>query len=314
MRSFFRNIDHWLSAEPRHITGTRILQVVMGTMLCFRIATELPFAGYLWGPNGIHTTEDSTFSFGITLGSFLDRLFFSSMTGVYSLLFLLFLGAISLILNVKTRVGVVVCAFAFILIDSRLPAINDGGDNIMRLVLIYMALLTSAPRRENMGKVRIWLHNIGVAAIIVQIMILYETSGFMKASGEKWQNGTAIYTISNVEWFSLPQLRELFTNPYICTIATYVPMFIMILFPMAIFSRAKPVWIFMGICLHIGIGYMMGLVVFSTVMIGLELFLITDEEYRKLGIIFNRLKNGRFISARGVVAGQHLHPKSEYND
>lgn len=314
MRSFLGKIDHWLSAEPQHIIGTRILQAVIGVMLCFRIATEIPFAGYLWGPNGIHTTEDSTYSFGVTLGSFLDKLFFSSMAGVYSLMFILFSGAILLILNIRTRIAVVICAFAFVLIDSRLPAINDGGDNIMRLTLIYMFLLLSNPRKENISKLKIWLHNIGVAAIIVQLMILYETSGFMKASGDKWQNGTAMYTISNVEWFSLPQFQQLFTNPYMCTIATYVPMFIMIFFPIAIFSRAKLLWIFFGICLHIGIGYMMGLVVFSSVMIALELFLITDDEYKRLGIIFSRSKIGRFISPKRVMVRQYLNPKSEYND
>jgi hypothetical protein len=257
--------------------------------------------------------EDSTYSFGLILGSYFDKLFFSSMTGVYSLVFLLFLGAISLILNIKTRLASAICAFCFILIDSRLPAINDGGDNIMRLTLIYMILLTSNPQKQHISKLAIWLNNLGVAAIIVQLMILYETSGFMKAAGEKWQNGTAMYIISNVEWFSLPQLTQLFSNPYVCTIATYVPMFIMIFFPIAIFSRAKLPWIFVGICLHLGIAYMMGLIVFSTVMIGLELFLITDEEYRKINMFIATLKIGKYISPK-VTARQYLTKKQSTNE
>jgi hypothetical protein len=279
-----KEIHEWLSVKPRHTTGIRILQVIIGSMICFRIGTEIPFAAYLWGPDGISTTETSQHYFGETLGSFFDNLFFSSMSGVYALLFLLFVGATSLIFNIKTRVASALCAFTFILLESRLPAINDGGDNIMRLTLIYMILLTSKPLKENLSKIKIWVHNIGVASIILQLMILYETSGFLKANGEKWQNGTAMYVISNVEWFSLPGFRTLFSNPYITTIGTYVPMFFMILFPVAIFSRFKFLWIFIGVMLHFGIAYAMGLIVFSSVMIGLELSLINDSEYERFGL------------------------------
>jgi hypothetical protein len=287
MPALFQTTNEWLSVKPRNTTGIRILQIFIGLMICFRIGTELPFAEYLWGPNGISTTENSQHYFGVTLGTVFDKLFFSSMMGVYTLIIILFFGALSLIFNFKTRVAAAICGFAFIMLETRLPAINDGGDNIMRLTLIYMVLLTSDPLKENISKVKIWINNIGVAAIILQLMILYETSGFLKASGEKWQNGTAMYVISNVEWFSLPGFRELFTNPYFTTVVTYSSMFFMIFFPIAIFSRFKFLWIFIGILMHIGIAYSMGLITFSTVMIGLELSLITDEEYKKIREVIN---------------------------
>uniref|UniRef100_UPI004048BBFB hypothetical protein n=1 Tax=Roseivirga sp. TaxID=1964215 RepID=UPI004048BBFB len=66
----------------------------------------------------------------------------------------------------------------------------------------------------------IWLRNIGIIAIKIQICILYFTSGFMKATGDYWSNGTAMYYISRVEWFSHPAMRDVFLNPYVTTIAT----------------------------------------------------------------------------------------------
>lgn len=282
MTKNFKRTENWFSARPRQQIGIRVLQTIIGIMLCFRIATELPFAAYLWGPNGIATTENSSSYFGVFFGGLFDKLFFSSMTGVYLIIAMLFVGALGLIFNVKTRLMSAFCAFSFIMLESRLPAIVDGGDNIIRLTLIFMILLTSNPLDESVGRYRIWLHNIGVAAIIVQLLILYETSGFLKATGEKWQNGTAMYIISNVEWFSLPGANKMFTDPYICTITTYIPVFFMIFFPFAVFSKLKFLWLSIGICLHIGIAYLMGLIVFSSVMIGLELFLITDREYRTI--------------------------------
>jgi hypothetical protein len=276
----FADISNWLSDKPRHTKGVRVLQVLIGLMICFRIGTEVPFAKYLWGPNGIATGETSAHYFGVALGGLIDALFYTTDGGIYFLLFILFTGAVCLVINVKTRFAVFVCAFCFIILELRLPAINDGGDNITRLTLIYMLLLTSNPLKESINSLKIWLHNIGIACIISQLMILYWTSGFMKIMGDKWQNGTAMYLISNVEWFSLPWSKEIFKDPYITTISTYLPMVFMILFPIAIFSRFKFTWIIMGIIFHLSIGYFMGLVTFSMVMIGLELFLITDDEYR----------------------------------
>lgn len=299
MVSNFRKIHLWLAASPKHTKGCRILQVIIGSLICFRISTELPFASYLWGPNGINTFENSKSSLGVFLGVFFDTLFFSSMTGVYALLFFLFLGAISLILNIKTRAATIICFLMFILLENRLPAITDGGDNIMRITLIYMILLKPSSSSPGVSPLAIWLHNIGVISIIFQLMIVYETSGFMKACGEKWQNGTAMYVISNVEWFSSPLLNKIFSDPFLCTLVTYGSMFFMIFFPIAIFSRFKLLWIIIGISLHIGIAYSMGLIVFSSVMMALELFLITDKEYEsivhyiktRLSSFNNELKN-----------------------
>jgi hypothetical protein len=261
-----------------------VLSVFLGLMICFRIGTELPFANYLWGPNGIAVGETCVAFFGPLLGPILDAAFYNSSFGIYILITILFISALCLIFNVKTRVAAFFAAFSFILLELRLPAIGDGGDNITRLTFIYMILLMSNPRQENASKTKIWIHNIGVASIMVQLMILYEVSGFMKATGEKWQNGTAMYIISNVEWFSLPGVREMFKNPYITTIFSYIPMFFMIFFPIAIFSRFKFIWIGIGILLHVGIAYTMGLITFTLAMVGLELFLITDEEYARIKV------------------------------
>src|SRR4030095_5031369 len=93
--------------------------------------------------------------------------------------------------------------------------------------------------------------------------------------------GIALYNISQVDTFSLPALRGLFKNPYLTTLASYSAMFFLMWFPMAMFSRFKLLWLAMGISFHLGIGTFMGLVTFSTVMISLELFFITDEEHAR---------------------------------
>lgn len=275
-----REVWRWLADEPHQRQGIRLLQVSIGLMLLFRVFTEAPFAAYLWGPKGLGSAGSTVWVLG-ALGSLLDRAF-TTEAGTYGVLLVMACGAIGLITGYFTRVSTLLSLITFFLIEQRLLEIPDGGDNITRLVLTYMVFLLPAHAQPKRGSLRVWLHNVAVLAIILQVVILYATSGMMKAYGDRWHHGIAMYYISQVEWFSLPGLREMFKNPLTTMVSTYVPMFYQIFFPIALLSRIKIPWLLIGILFHISIAVFMGLVTFSTVMIGLELYLITDLEYERM--------------------------------
>jgi hypothetical protein len=113
-------------------------------------------------------------------------------------------------------------------------------------------------------------------------MVMYTASGYFKYIGPLWREGTAMYYITQVQQFTLPGANALFSVPLIVYVATYVSMLYQLMFPMAIISRFKLLWIAIGILFHLSIAVLTGLVTFSTVMIGLELFLISDQEYVKI--------------------------------
>jgi hypothetical protein len=270
----------WLANDPHQLIGVRILQIFIGAILLFQIFIELPFAGYLWGPHGLG--YGSTIPvLGPMLGNVFDRVF-TTDAGIFFVLFILGIGALGLLFGCSTRVATFVVLISFSLLYKRLPELRDGGDDITRLMLIYMLFLLPHRAKFSSGPLRVWLHNIAVLAITFQLMVMYLASGFAKATGEWWQQGVAMYYVSQVQWYTLPGAHELFTNPWIVTLATYVSMFYQLLFPVAIISRMKLPWILLGILFHLSIAVLMGLLTFSTVMIGLELFLISDQEYAKL--------------------------------
>ena len=66
----------------------------------------------------------------------------------------------------------------------------------------------------------------------------------------------------------------------LATLSAYVTIIFLIWFPIAMFSKVKLLWI--GISFHLGIIRMMGLITFGVIMIGMELFFITDSEYQRL--------------------------------
>ncbi len=253
------------------------LSRVIGAIVLFRVCMEAPYASYLWGPGGIG--RGSTIPlFGSTLGSALDYLFFLRY-GAHAILMLLGLGGLGMLTGIRTRLATLIVFVTYAALDLRVPGISDGGDNIVGLTLVYLLLLLPSGQDAPAGSLRVWFHNLGVLAIGAQLMILYGTSGLMKASGDRWHHGTALYLVSQTEWFSLPSTRGLFHNPWVTTIGSYATVLYQVWFPVAILSRLRPIWLLAGIGFHISIAWTMGLITFSSAMIALDLALITDEEY-----------------------------------
>jgi predicted DCC family thiol-disulfide oxidoreductase YuxK len=112
-------------------------------------------------------------------------------------------------------------------------------------------------------------------------MILYFVAGTAKLQGEVWVNGTALYYVMHTDWFGPGQLwlRDLFKNPWIVTLGTYGSVLYQIGFPFMIFSRWQLLWIAIGIIFHLGIAATMGLISFSTILIGLVLFTVSDDRW-----------------------------------
>lgn len=278
MVASIRDAWTWLTDKPHQLIGLRILQVAVSILLLFRVATEARFSAYLYGP---HSIADGVMLplLGRHLGPFVQRLFFGTQLGVDLLMLIIALSGFGLLVGYQTRLSTAVACFSLWVLDNRLSSLCDGGDNITQLILTYMIFALPVGAVVKPGSLRITIHNVAMLAIGLQLCVLYETSGMLKASGDRWVHGTAMYYISQVEWFSLPSMRGIFRQWFICMMATYIPIMYQVMFPVALVSRVKIPWLMLGVCFHIGIMVFMGLFTFSTVMMGLELFLITDIEY-----------------------------------
>jgi hypothetical protein len=269
----------WLAISPHQLKGLRALQACLGAMLLFRMSTEARFAPFLWGPRGIgHGTMVPLYG---AFGSVLD-IAYSSAAAVTGFAVIGAVAGACLVLGRWTRIASLIAFLVIQTFETRLPELCDGGDNVARLVLGYMIFCLPRGARPKPGSLRVWLHNVASLAIGAQLCVLYFTSGFMKLSGERWTHGVATYLISQVEWFSLPSAREIFKNAFVAMTSSYGSMLFQFWFPVAIFTRAKLIWLAVGIFFHLNIAVLMGLVSFSLAMIGLELFVVTDEEWGRL--------------------------------
>jgi hypothetical protein len=270
----------WLADTPHQVLGVRNLQRAIGAMLLFRALTAAPFVGYLWGPHGLGWGSAQPL-LGPTLGGLVDGIF-ATEAGALVVLVVLTAASLGLLFGYRTDVSTALALVAVVLLEQRLPDLVDGGDMITRLVLFYLLFAIPAGAKPFPGSLAVWLHNIAVLAIALQVMVVYTASGLVKTYGDNWQHGTAVYYASQVESMSWPPTRELFKDPLVTTVATYTTLLYELLFSIAMLSPLRLVWLAFGILLHLGIAVVLGLVTFSMVMIGLLLFFVSDAEYARL--------------------------------
>ena len=96
-----------------------------------------------------------------------------------------------------------------------------------------------------------------------------------------------MYYISQVDRFSHPAFSAILSNPFVTTLASYSAVAFLTFFPVVMLTPIRRWWIAAGVCFHLMIAVSMGLVTFAAVMIGVELFMLTDAEH---GDLWARLK------------------------
>ena len=255
--------SQWLNGPARHRTGIRGFQICIGIATLFRCATEGAFASWLYGPTGLGI--GSVVPLLGPSAAPLDGVY-AYDAGVQAVVAVQAFAAMLLISGRAQRLGVSMALVCAVLLECRTVEINDGGDNLARLSLLYMLLLTPSNRPSVAGSVSAYLHNLGVTLLVGQVLILYGTAGLTKAMGEAWTHGTALYLIAQVDEFSLPAPRELFEIPLFTVAASYTTMLWQLTFPIAVFSRFKLAYIAVGVMFHLGIAGFMGLVTFLSLI------------------------------------------------
>ncbi len=251
-----------LERQTKNTIGARLLQIVAGLVVVYRFYSEVRFAPFLFEIN------NSNWS--------------SSGLMVYVCLGFWLVGGTGLLIGYFTRISTLLVLVGYVVLES-LTVTHDGGDNVLRIVLLYMLLFHDRLSSSDQIKpgARVFLHNLGIVLIHLQLVVLYLVSGTLKLQGPLWFNGTALYYITNVEAFSTNWqfLRSFFFNPIFVAIATYMSVLYQIGFPFMLGNRLHLLWVLIGLSFHVGIFMVMGLTTFSAIMIGLILFTVRDNEW-----------------------------------
>jgi predicted DCC family thiol-disulfide oxidoreductase YuxK len=277
--------EHWL-------IGAALTRVMLGAWAIYYYVLHLPAREILWGPRGIwphdRFLESQPF---LSIWQLSASPVFSDAVYLVGIVV-----ALAFALGYRSRLAAALHWLMIWSLQERNPLITDGGDNIMRLVLLFLVLVnTGAHFSLDARRVRrplppalrqslAIIHNVGVLLILAQLSMLYMSTGLYKAMGELWQNGTALYYILRVDEFSWPGVAEfVYRNPYLVVFGTYGTVLFEVVFLPALFNRwTRYAMILIGAGFHTGIALLMGLVTFAWSMLSVYPLLVTDAEYRNL--------------------------------
>jgi hypothetical protein len=209
--------------------------------------------------------------------------------------------------------------------QERTPIVSDGGDNLLRLILIYLCFAQLSAHwsldarravrrraaghetrnRERLGwRVATVVHNGAVLAALLQVCLLYMASGLFKAQGQSWQDGTALYYVLHVETLqSWPDLsRFVYTNPVALVTFAYFAVFLQVAFPFLMLnSVTRRLGLLAVIGMHVGIGVLLALPFFSLIMIVTDMLFIRDSTYRRVIFVVAALRERQ--RSKGDSAG-----------
>jgi len=269
--------EHWL-------IGASLTRVSLGLLALYYYGLHLSVRHTLYGPDGVwplsqYLLDASPFSlFRYVPPSAFEALYAAAIAV-----------AVLLTLGVFPRLMTVLHWLFVWSFQDRNPLLGDGGDNFVRIILLFLVLVNTgayltvmAPRPRRLVETKAIVHNVGVLLILAQLAYLYVSTGFYKVMGEVWQNGTALYYILRVEEFTWPALARYIThNPWLVVGGTYGTVLFEVFFLPALLNRyTRYLVIGAGVLFHVNIALIMGLVTFAWSMLAVYPLLLTDDEYR----------------------------------
>jgi Vitamin K-dependent gamma-carboxylase len=312
-----------LTTRPLALYGSAVLRIGYSLAFLLFLLREFPEREQLWGPNAAwtpamaHQYAQSQNWFG-WVKSWYTLLATTSDVRFELSYDLALLICLATALGYRTRLSSVLFMLVVTTFTARDTFLGDGGDNVMTLMSLYLVFLASGRRlsldarrrarraapphpspsaarrasgaRAEWGELRrrtvTLTHNAAVLVVGFQMCVIYGAAGLWKAQGPLWQNGTAMYYVLHVDWFRpWPGLSDLVAGNSIglCVIA-YVTVFAQIGFPFALFTkRLKYIILALLLLMHIGIAVLLGIPVFSLVMVVGDSVFLPDAFWLAVG-------------------------------
>lgn len=285
-----------LAETQHHLRGAVAFRYIVGVALLYQLGVLAGSHRYFFGADALIPFEEFAAGFGSDHVSFLAL----SAHPLWSFIgYGLGLGILLMwTLGYGRHLGTALAWWALHSLHRRSPGIWDGGDNLIEIVLLYAIPLELWGRAAcSNRKVANALHNLGLAACVVQVCIMYFNAGLAKVPGKYWQNGTAFYYVLASEEFGLTRLGPLLWDSRVLLgLLTWAPLLLQLAFPwIYLFGRPWPrrIVVVSAIGFHIGILTLMGLSTFAVIMIGAEMLLLSDQDWQALADSLRRA--GEFI-------------------
>jgi hypothetical protein len=155
-------------------------------------------------------------------------------------------------------------------IHNKIYPTLTGGDNLLNQFLFFSCFLSASYliTDSKIKTLKIFIHNMACMAVITQVCLLYFLSGLAKYYSADWLTGAALADLQQIKHFNLYNPGYLRLPYSFLFLLNYLVMIYQLGFPILIwFKKIKKPILIIGVCMHLYIGFVMGLVEFSLVML-----------------------------------------------
>lgn len=173
---------------------------------------------------------------------------------------------------------------------NRNYAINFGADSIGGLFLFYLSFTNACEFYTLKNKRKTIVDDLSAMVfrlIQVQICVIYAYTGFEKLKGSTWWDGTALWTVFANPQFSEFDLKFMSHVPWFFPLGTFLTVIFEVYFVALVWHpSSRKYGLLAGVVFHLGIGFLLGLMPFSLVMISTYILFLKKEE---LDLFFHAL-------------------------
>lgn len=292
---FLARAERWLTGEKHSLHGIAVTRMILGFIVWSQLAVNWPDRHYTWGDGARWT---SSLAGARDWPAFLGLFGQLSGRGFDALYAATIVSGFALMLGVFTRATAVVTLLLWMSLYVTNPFVGSGGDAVLRMVLLYLCFTDSgriwsvdARRAARRGEVRPivpgWMsaavHNLALVLIIHQVVMVYVGSAFWKLQGPLWKDGTAVYFPLQTEAFSPwgDLLHPLISWAPFVLVGSWTALVVQLFFPVLLLYRPSRFFALVTVTLmHLGIGFLMGILYFSLVMIAVDMILVSDRSWQ----------------------------------
>lgn len=276
-----------------------VFRILMGGLILLNLINIAPFFSDWFGPYGYIPAATSEYALDghvrLNESGSLYLVRINLLQGIESQVFIAIFYGITMLaalltcLGLWTRLATIVLAIGIISIHHRTTLVLHGGDTVLRVMAIYMAI---APSGAAVSLDRLFAVRKGKAPAIPALVslwpqrliayncsLIYLTTTWAKWFGQLWKSGDAAWyppRLGEFERFPVPA----FLNDYpVVKFATYGTLAVE--FGLATLVWFKPLrkWVLLaGVGLHLYIDYSMNIPLFSFLMMSMYVAYYEGEE------------------------------------
>lgn len=188
-----------------------------------------------------------------------------------------------------TRVSSIALAIGMVSIQHRDAAILHGGDTVVRVGCMYLAIAPSGAACSIDRLIGLWRRKISEAPVLVSLWpqrlitfnlaLIYLTTTWLKWGGGMWQNGTATYYPARLpEFYRFPYPQFINDFPFVY-LTTYGTLFVEFSMATLVFFKPLRKYVLLcGILMHAHIEYTMNIPLFSYLMVSYYICFYDGDE------------------------------------